>query len=535
MNSWRSVNSLYQVYPRSFFDTNSDGIGDIPGIIKKLDYLKGDKESLGVDAIWISPFYPSPQADFGYDVSDYCDIDPQFGRLDDFIELLKEAHHRHIKVMLDYVPNHTSYQHTWFKQARESKDNPFRDYYVWRDPKADGSTPNNWVSIFGGPAWTLDKKTGQYYLHSFLSEQPDLNWENPEVRSAMMDVLRFWLDLGVDGFRADAVWHLSKDKQLRDEPANPHHTGSHDEYGAQIHSYCKYGKELFNYLREMTDVVASYDNRFIVFEHYPDPTHGEAIDQYRAFYALNPAVSAPFNFEGMNLPWSANAYAKYINDFQSMLVPEDTAIFCFSNHDQTRIVNRFGREQARLIAMLQLTMPGMPTIYYGDEIGMEDGVILPEQIQDPSARDNEMGGRDPERTPMQWSHEAHAGFTSGDSSWLPVAESFTTYNVADEQLQTDSFLSLYKQLLQLRANDSVFCSSAVTEVKAAKDSELLAYERAGSDHTYRIILNFADATRKAYVSYAGKVVLATHPDHVPHVDEHGEVTLAPFEGIIVRL
>lgn len=535
MNSWRSVNSLYQIYPRSFFDTNNDGVGDITGIIKKLNYLKGTDDSLGIDAIWISPFFPSPQADFGYDVSDYCNIDPQFGTLNDFKILLKECHERDIKVMLDYVPNHTSDQHDWFKKARGSKNNEFRDYYVWRDAKPDGSPPNNWVSIFGGPAWTLDEASGQYYLHSFLSEQPDLNWENPAVRSSMLDVLRFWLDLGVDGFRADAVWHLSKDFELRDEPVNPHHVGRHDEYGAQIHKYCKYGQNLFTYLREMTDVVASYENRFIVFEHYPDSTHGKAIDQYRAFYDIDPAVSAPFNFEGMFLPWSAVAYARYIKDFQQIITPEDIPIFCFSNHDQTRIVNRFGREQARLIAMLQLTMPGMPTIYYGDEIGMEDGVILPEQIKDPSARDNEMGGRDPERTPMQWSVDSNAGFSDADMTWLPVAESYKTYNVLDEQRNSDSFFSLYKKLLDLRSSDATFGRGEVLEVKAAKDSELLAYERASKSSRYRIILNFADAPRTAYVSYTGKIMLATHPDHTPHVNEHGEVTLGPFEGIIVQL
>ncbi|MEO5690591.1 MAG: alpha-amylase family glycosyl hydrolase [Candidatus Saccharimonadales bacterium] len=535
MNNWRLVNSLYQIYPRSFFDTNQDGIGDIPGIIEKLDYLKGTDDSLGIDAIWISPFFPSPQADFGYDVSDYCDIDPQFGTLDDFETLLHECHERHIKVMLDYVPNHTSDQHTWFKQARQSKDNKYREYYVWRDPKPDGSPPNNWISIFGGSAWTLDETTGQYYLHSFLSEQPDLNWENPEARMAMLDVLRFWLDRGVDGFRADAVWHLSKDIQLRDEPKNPQHQGKHNEYGAHIHRYSKYGKNLFTYLREMTDVVASYEDRFIVFENYPDPTHGKVIDQYRAFYDINPVVSAPFNFEGMFVPWSAEAYAKYIRDFQDMITPDDIPIFCFSNHDQTRVVNRFGREQARLIAMLQLTMPGMPTIYYGDEIGMEDGVILPEQIQDPSARDNEMGGRDPERTPMQWSSDLHAGFTRSTTPWLPVGETYTTYNVADEQKHSDSFLSLYKQLLCLRSSDTTFRSNDVVEVKVAKESELLAYERVGDTATYRVILNFADAPRNAYVSYTGNIILATHPDHIPQIDEHGEVTLAPFEGIIVRM
>ena len=534
MNPWTSVNALYQIYPRSFYDTNNDGVGDLKGIIAKLDYLKGTDNSLGIDAIWISPFYPSPMADFGYDVSDYCDIDPIFGSLADFKELLDEAHAREIKVMVDYVPNHTSDQHEWFKQARSSKDNPYRDYYIWRDPKADGSAPNNWISIFGGPAWTLDKETGQYYMHSFLSEQPDLNWENPKVREEMQGVLRFWMDLGVDGFRADAVWHLSKDADLRDDIVDPHHKGKPDDYGAFIHKYCKYGPKLFEYLKDMTDVVASYENRFIVFENYPDPHHGNVIDQYRAFYDIDPNVSAPFNFEGMFITWGADGYSKYINDFQGILTKGDIPIFCFSNHDQTRIVTRFGREQSRLIAVLQLTMPGMPTIYYGDEIGMEDGVILPEQIQDPSARDNEMGGRDPERTPMQWNDTEFAGFSKVEP-WLPVAESYTAYNVADEQNNGDSRLALYRHLLALRHHDDAMIHGTVNLVKSHNHKDILAYDRTGSDATYRVILNFADAPRDVFVSHGGEIILSTHPEHRPQPNDHSEVTLGPFEGIIVRL
>jgi alpha-glucosidase len=534
MNSWTSVNALYQIYPRSYFDTNHDGIGDLPGIIAKLDYLKGKPDSLGVDAIWISPFYRSPMADFGYDVADYCDVDPIFGSLDDVKRLLDEAHQRNIKVMIDFVPNHTSAQHGWFKQAISSKDNPYRDYYIWHDPKPDGSPPNNWVSIFSGPAWTLDKVSGQYYMHSFLSEQPDLNWDNPKVRQEMQDILRFWLDLGVDGFRADAVWHMSKDAQLRDDPLQPKHKKGDPAYWAYKHKYCKYGPKLFDYLKELTDVVESYPDRFMVFEHYPDGVHGDSTAQYRAFYGVQPQVSAPFNFEGMFVPWSAAGYEDYIRRFQSTVREGDTPVFCFSNHDQPRIATRFGREQARLVAMLLLTLPGMPTIYYGDEIGMEDGVVLPEQIQDPSARDNELGGRDPERTPMQWDATRHAGFSDVEP-WLPVAEGYASYNVAHEIAEDDSYLSLYKQLLALRRRDDTLVRGRLELIHTKKDSDVLSFERHGSTTRYRVVLNFADAPREVFLSYGAKVVLSTHPTHRLPVSAEGEIVLAAYEAVIVRL
>ncbi len=533
MNSWTSVNALYQIYPRSFFDTNDDGVGDLQGIIQKLDYLKGSKDSLGIDAIWISPFYPSPMKDFGYDVADYRGVDPIFGNLHDFKQLLEEAHARDIKVMIDYVPNHTSDQHEWFKESRSSRENPKRDYYVWRDPKPDGSPPNNWVSIFGGPAWTLDKKTGQYYLHSFLSSQPDLNWANPKVEQEMQDVLRYWLDMGVDGFRADAVWHLSRDEQMRDDPRWSS-KGDGTQYWEYTHKYCKYGPHLFEYLSAMADVIASYDDRFIVYEHYPDPAHGESVAQYRSFYDVNPAVAAPFNFEGMYKKWGAADYEQYIRDFSEILSKDDLPIFCFSNHDQTRIVTRFGREQSRLIAMLQLTLPGMPTIYYGDEIGMEDGVILPEQAQDPSVGDNEMGGRDPERTPMQWTDGQNAGF-SAHEPWLPVAESHKLYNVASELQKDDSHLVLYRELLRLRSETSIFTKGTIDIIHSKKSLNILAYERSGKEGTYRIILNFANAPRDVFVSYNAEVVLSTRPNHLPPITDHGELVLGPYEGVIVKL
>lgn len=533
MKPWTSVNALYQIYPRSFYDTNADGVGDIGGIIKKLPYLKGEPDSLGVDAIWISPVYPSPMADFGYDVSDYCGIHPVFGNLEQFKELLAQAHKRGIKVMMDFVPNHTSDKHPWFIDAMSSPKSDKRDYYVWRDPKPDGSPPNNWISLFGGSMWQRDDASGQYYLHSFLKEQPDLNWDNPRVREEMQNVLRFWLDMGVDGFRADAVWHMDKDKQMRDNPANPDFTGPAEDYGSLIHTRSRYGPKLFEYLRELTQVVAEYDDRIMVFENYPDPTFGDVIHQYRQFYDIVPGVGMPFNFEAMHLPWEAQEYGDFLERFQKMLRPGDVPVFCLSNHDQTRIVTRFGYEQARLMAMFLLTQPGLPTLYYGDEIGMADGEILPHQIQDPSGKTNAMGGRDPQRTPMQWSTGKHAGFTP-HIPWLPIAAHADTYNVQMEQRDPDSFLNLYKKLLELRTLNDTLISGTFEDIHRGH-KDLLVYERSGETARYLVVLNFGDRKHRVFCSYSGRILCATHPANPPVIDEQGEIVLPAHQGVIVEL
>ncbi len=532
MSSWTSVNALYQIYPRSFFDTNTDGVGDLRGIIKKLPYLKGEPDSLGVDAIWISPVYPSPMADFGYDISDYCDIHPVFGSLEDFKLLLSEAHKRGIKVMMDFVPNHTSDQHPWFIDALSSRTSDKRDYYVWRDPKPDGSPPNNWLSLFGGSMWQRDDASGQYYLHSFLKEQPDLNWDNPRVREEMKKVLKFWLELGVDGFRADAVWHMAKDDQLRDNPTNKKFNGSKDDYGSLIHTHSRYGPKLFEYLKELTEVLAEYKDRIMVFENYPDPSLGDVMHQYRQFYDVQPGIGMPFNFEAMFLPWDADEFAKFMERFQKMLRPNDTPVYCLSNHDQSRIVTRFGLEQARLIAIMLLTQPGLPTIYYGDEIGMADGKILPHQIQDPSGKQNAMGGRDPQRTPMQWSIGKHAGFTA-HIPWLPVAKNADQYNVALEQRDTDSFLSLYKTLLRIRSQDDTLIKGDFRPLHR-HHKEILAYERKGKSSHYLVLLNFSDTVQTAFASYTGRVVCSSHPAQKPLISPDGEIELAPYEGVVIR-
>ena len=530
MKTWPDINAIYQVYPRSFKDGNHDGIGDLRGIIEKLDHFKGSRHSLGVDAIWISPIYRSPMKDFGYDVSDHRDIDPIFGTLDDFTELLAKAHERDIKVMLDFVPNHTSDQHPWFQEAIANPKSPKREYYVWRDPKPDGSPPNNWLSFFGGSTWELEPVSGQYYLHTFLTSQPDLNWDNPKLREEMKDVLRFWLDMGVDGVRADAIWYISKDPDFTDNPIRAGVHESEDSYWAYVHRYSRAGPRVIEYLRELTDVVESYPDRFMVFEHLFDGDAGGRMEQLRALYDVNPRVSAPFNFEGMFTTWGAEPFGEFVQFAQDILRHGDISIHCFSNHDQSRIVSRFGKEQARLIAMLQLTMPGIPTIYYGEEIGMSD-VTIPASKRVDVGRGSS-GNRDVVRTPMQWNDSKFAGF-SQVGPWLPISRYVSSCNVESEISDNDSFFTLYRNLLALRTRDETLTKASYSQIKSYKD--ILAFERTHNETTYIVALNFSDKKHDVFVSYHGEVVTSTHPEKPPTIAKNGEVTLRPYEGIVVKL
>ncbi len=514
-------------------DSNGDGVGDLKGIISKLDYLKGRVDSLGVDAVWISPFYPSPMADFGYDVSDYCNVHPAFGTLDDFRELLAEAHARDIKIVVDFVPNHTSDQHPWFLEAQKNPSSPKRDYYVWKDP-VDGAEPNNWVSIFGGSMWQFDEQSGQYYMHTFLKEQPDLNWANPSVRREMKNILKFWLDLGVDGFRADAVWHLSKDEQFRNEPPNPHYIGPTGKYGEKIRKYSKYGPKLHEYLREMTDFVETYDNKIMIFETSPDDNLGPIVDQYAELYDVNPRIGLPFNFGGMFLPWGAKPMGDFVRDFQDMLRPGDRPAYCFSNHDQPRIVSRFGRRQARIVAMLLLTLPGTPTMYYGDEIGMEDVRVKESQRQDPASRNNPIGGRDPERTPMQWNAHRFAGFST-KKPWLPVALNFRVFNVKRARAMQGSLFHLYRQLLGLRRDHEAFRHGVFREIRNSERRDVLVYELTHGSERFVVALNFSRWYRRENLGPGAKAVCFTRPHNRPIIDRNGVVILGPYEGVVVRL
>jgi alpha-glucosidase len=348
-SAWWQKGVIYQIYPRSFQDSDGDGTGDINGIVSRLSHLV----ELGVDAIWLSPIFSSPMADFGYDVADYCGVDPMFGTMEDFDRLLSTAHGVGLKVILDFVPNHTSDQHPWFVESRSSQTNSKRDWYIWRDRKPDGGPPNNWLSEFGGPAWTLDQRTGQYYYHAYLSQQPDLNWRNPDVRAAMLDVLRFWLARGVDGFRVDAIHHLFEDEELRDNPLNPDWREGMSPARRLIRLRTADQPEVHGPIAAMRRVADEYDSRLLIGEAYLP------IDRLMAYYGMNlTGFHLPFNFHLISTPWESAAVAGLIDAYERALPPGGWPNWVLGNHDRSRVASRLGRDQARVAAMLLLTCAG---------------------------------------------------------------------------------------------------------------------------------------------------------------------------------
>ncbi len=373
-HEWWQRGVIYQIYPRSFQDSDGDGIGDLGGILSRLEYLQW----LGVDAIWLSPIYPSPMADFGYDISNYTDIEPLFGTLGDFDRLVAEAHHRGMKVVLDFVPNHTSSEHAWFRESRSSRTNPKRNWYIWRDPAPGGGPPNNWLSNFGGPAWEFDERTGQYYYHAFLRQQPDLNWRNPEVQEAMLGVLRFWLDRGVDGFRVDVIWHIVKDDQFRNNLPDPDFKPHHAPHRQLLATYNTDRPEVHDIIARMRGVLDEYEERMMVGEIYLP------LERLVTYYgAQGTGVHLPFNFQLIELAWHARALADAIDRYEAILPSYGWPNWVLGNHDNSRIASRIGSAQARVAAMLLLTLRGTPTLYYGDEIAMHNVPIPPDRVQDP--------------------------------------------------------------------------------------------------------------------------------------------------------
>ena len=362
-NHWWESGIIYQIYPRSFQDSNGDGIGDLEGIRNRLDYL----QDLGIDAIWISPIYPSPMADFGYDVSNYTDVHPMFGTLDDLDRLIKDVHGRQMRLILDWVPNHTSDQHPWFLESRSSRDNPKRDWYVWQDAAPDGGPPNNWVSVFGGSGWEWDALTGQYYYHAFVKEQPDLNWRNPDVVDAMHDTVRFWLDRGVDGIRVDAYWFQFEDPELRDNPPNPDGDPAWP-YTMVNPLYTENLPEMMGATAALRAVFDEYDDRVAIGELYLP------LDVLMTYYgsAEAPGFQLPFNFSLITDPWNARSIGDFIEAYESSLPAGGWPNWVLGNHDKHRLATRVGPEQARVAAILLLTLRGTPTLYQGDELGMEE-------------------------------------------------------------------------------------------------------------------------------------------------------------------
>jgi alpha-glucosidase len=519
---WWQRGVVYQIYPRSFQDSDGDGIGDLDGIRQRLPYLA----ALGVDAIWISPIFPSPMADFGYDVSDYCDVDPIFGTLDHFDRLIVEAHRQGLKVILDFVPNHTSQDHPWFTESRRSRSSEKRDWYIWRDPAPDGGPPNNWLSHFGGSAWTLDRATGQYYYHAYLREQPDLNWRNPAVRAAMHDVLRFWLDRGVDGFRVDVMWHLIKDAAFRDNPPNPHYTPDMPgiERLLQLHSTDQ--PEVHEVVAEMRRVIDAYLDRVLIGEIYLP------LERLVRYYGDGLAgAHLPFNFQLIETAWDASSVTALVERYEGLLPAGGWPNWVLGNHDRPRIAARVGPAQARVAAVLLLTLRGTPTMYYGDELGIAKVAIPPEAVHDPWEK-NEPGrglGRDPVRTPMPWSAAAHAGFTSG-VPWLPLGPDWATSNVQSQSADPSSMLSLYRALLRLRRSHPALSLGAYRRI--ALDGDVLVYERTLGDDRLVVALNFGAEARELHEPPARRVVMSTHLDREEEaVDDR--LQLRPNEAVIL--
>lgn len=488
---WRDA-VIYQLYPRSFMDSNNDGIGDLNGIISKLDYLNdGTETSLGIDAIWLNPVYPSPQYDFGYDIINHCDIDPQYGTMEDFERLLKEAHSRGIRVIMDYVPSVTSHLNPWFLESRSSRTNPKRDWYIWKETKGRGIYPNNWMGFFGGRAWEWDNKTQSYYYHNSLPEQPDLNWRNPEVEKAMLDVVRFWFEKGVDGFRIDVLNYAYKDRYLR---SNPLCIGRRP-YEMQRHIHDKDLPEAYGLAGKLRAVAEEYGDRMLVAEIFsPD------IDFACGFLGDdNDGVHMVFNFSFMNAGFSAPRLRDEILKSENTFGRKGWPAYFLSNHDHVRHITRFEKggfasEKAFVSAALILTLRGTPFIYMGEEIGMKEGRLKRHEIMDPPGRRYWpfFKGRDGARTPMQWNRAEYSGFSS-TKPWLRVNPDYAHLNVEFQSVNPDSLLNHYRKLIRLRKDHAALRCGSLKMLDSHPD--VLAYMREGKSENLAVCLNFSNEVR----------------------------------------
>jgi alpha-glucosidase len=532
---WWQTGAIYQIYPRSFQDNNSDGIGDLAGIRRRLDYL----QSLNVETIWLSPIYPSPMHDFGYDVTDYTGINPMFGTMADFDRLLDGVHQRSMKLILDLVPNHTSDEHKWFRESRSSRDNPKRDWYIWRDPAPDGGPPNNWLSFFGGSAWTFDEHTGQYYLHQFVTQQPELNYRHPDVLPAMLGVMRFWLDKGVDGFRVDVIWLMMKDELLRDEPANPDWDGV-VPHNSLRHIYTQSVAGVHDVIRQMRAVLDEYDERMMVGEIYLP--NEELVTYYGRFLPdqTNDECHMPFNFQLINTPWQAQVVRQAVDAYEAALPDNAWPNWVLGNHDRHRLASRVGPAQARVATLLLLTLRGTPTCYYGDEIGLENVPIPPEFVQDPPAvlqpEIAHLIGRDPVRTPMQWDDSPNAGFAPANVvPWLPVAADYAQRNVAQQESDPASMLNFFRALTRLRQAEPALNRGEYVAVDTDVQ-DIFAYRRT-ADSDFMVILNFGSDTHTlnlAHLANQAEIAIATGMNRSGLV-KLDSLTIHPNEGLILQL
>lgn len=525
--AWWQRAVLYQIYPRSFRDSDGDGIGDIRGIRQRLGHLV----ELGVDALWLSPVFPSPMADFGYDVADYCDIDPLFGTLADFDTLLADAHKHGLKVILDLVANHSSDRHPWFQESRTARSSAKRDWYIWRDPVPGGGPPNNWLSEFGGGAWEFDAATGQYYLHTFLASQPDLNWRNREVTSAMQEVMRFWLKRGVDGFRADAIRHLMKDEAFRDNPANPAYRTGDPPDSAVLPIYTADLAEAHDIIAGLRDVIDAFPDRLLIGElNLP-------FDKLVSYYGRDlDGLHLPFNFALLSAPWKARHLAELIDRYEAALPKGGWPNWVLGNHDKPRIASRVGDAQAKVAAMLLLTLRGMPTLYYGDEIGMRQASIPPQLVRDPYEL-NVPGlglGRDGCRTPMQWDASSKAGFTKG-KPWLPLGEDHRQLNVDNQRADRTSIFTLHKRLIALRRAHPALAIGDYRPMAATDD--LLLFLRVLDRQRFMVALNLGAEPVEVDVPKGemfGSIAVSTHGDRDGETVADA-LALRDNEGVVVEL
>ncbi|MDQ3734499.1 MAG: alpha-amylase family glycosyl hydrolase [Actinomycetota bacterium] len=531
--AWWHGAVLYENHLPSLRDGNGDGIGDLKGLILSLDYLAA---TLGVDAVWVGPFYRSPMLDHGFDVSDHAQVDPMFGSLAIFDRLVAEAHARGLRIIVDFIPNHTSDQHRWFLESRSARTSPKRDWYVWRDAKPGGGLPNNWTSEAGGSVWEWDEATGQFYLHSHLVEQPDLNWRNPEVVAAMLDVLRFWLDRGVDGVRIDVAHMLMKDPEFRDNPEAPE--GNANPYDLQ---HADFGTQLHVYDRRHADTPAALAQIRAVIDDYPGAVTIAEIEamswaDWAAYYgAALDGMHLPFPFRLLETPWRADLLRAELQALYAAMPAGAWPIVALGNHDRVRLATRLGPKQARVAAVLLLTLSATPCLLYGDELGLTDQPVPRERQRDYFARASGGVSRDPTRTPMPWDTGPNFGFSSSPEAhlWLPVAANGAEVNVSAQLSDPASLLNLYRRLLHLRTVHPALRWGGISFLGHPAREDVLAYARQSGAARIVVALNLTDRPGRVDIGGSGSVLVRTTG---PSGGRTGPtVALDPNQGIVVQV
>lgn len=520
---WWQSSVLYEILVSTFQDSNGDGCGDLPGITQRLDYLA----ELGVGAIWLSPFYPSSMYDVGYDVENYCGVDPRFGTFEDFHHLLSAAHARGLRVVIDYVPNHTSIHHPWFKRSRASRHDSHRDWYLWADPRPGGGPPNNWINRYGHTAWTFDSTTKQYYFGTFTPEQPDLNWRNREVQHAMLEVLRFWLDLGVDGVRIDALPHVIKDRCLRDNPKSLSYSEDQEPTNRHFQAYSQNQPELLEVLELFRKVIDEYSDRALIGEAYQSPEQLAAYQRAGVHVLLNTAM--------LQVPFTAVSLRQIIDQVEAITPKDACPSRSSGNHDIPRLAERVEPKNLRLAALLQFTVRGAASMYYGDELGLKHISVPPLKMRDPAGRADPRYGRDRFRVPMPWSRRPHAGFSPVEP-WLPIDQTTLELNVADQLADRDSLLHFYRRVLRLRATEPALRNGDYWPLDTAEP--LLAFRRGESPDPRQgllVALNISDAPALLDVPDTKAEILLSTTGKSSATTFQSRIQLAPREGIVAKI